>query len=494
MKSRLELRTKQQQRLTTGVHNLIQLLTLSNIELSDRVHEMLDENPLLELSEDAEHIETVPLEDEPDIVYDVDIDSENAPDELLEAIDDQPLDPFSDLDAAIDWTELPPSVEGSQAKLENQLTVEDNASKESLLDHLEYQLKGTLWSEQEKQIARVIFFALNESGFLETDLRRLADENADVTEPDVLLYEEVLKRVQNFTPSGIAARDLRESLLIQTRDLPESVDMREHALDLLENQFELLANQRMTQLSVEMNLSLEEVRETIALIRTLNPRPAQPFNDTVAEYIEPDVIVFRQAGQWVVEMIGSNLPSIRISPNRQRYLASSMNKSDRKFVKQKELEAKMLIDGLAYRTRTILHTAQAIVAEQQAFLEQGEEAMRPLIRADIAQAVGVHESTISRVTTNKYIATPRGTFELSFFFSSKVHTKSGGEVSAVAIRAMLREFIEGEDRKKPLSDQKLMDMLHGRNIRVARRTVAKYRESMDIPSSTIRTRKASEVL
>ena len=492
LRSRLELRTVQRQRLSTGVHHLIQLLTLSNQELSDRVMEMLEENPLLELSGDAADIETVPLEDESatNQEFDSDFDFE-APDSLVTEIDTPGLDPYAELDSDIDWTELPPSIEQPPAgKKDTLLQVEDNPAEETLLGHLEWQLKTKNWTEQEKWVARNIFHALNEHGFLDVDLVELVHSDTEPSKGNLALYQEVLGKVQGFSPSGIAARDLQESLAIQLQDLPPSTDMREYAMDVVDNHFDLLADVNLEGLADAMELTSDEIQEIVGLIGSLNPRPASEFKTEMPVYVEPDVRVFKRDGNWEVEMIDSTMPSVQITPNHERYKAGAATREERNYLKQKEIDAQMLLDGINYRSMTILKTVRAIVANQQAFLEEGEGSMRPLIRAEIADEIGVHESTISRVTSNKYMETPRGIFELSYCFSSKVQTRSGGEVSSVAIRAMLKEFIDHEDRRKPLSDQKLMDMLQDRNIRVARRTVAKYREAMSIPSSSLRMAKA----
>ena len=493
MRTRLEFRTSQQQRLSASVHNLIQLLTLSNLELSEKVAEMLEENPLLELDEDAEDLQPVPLEDDIDNPLDDDVPEDyDWEQDVIEGMDATLLEADSEIDAEVELDDLPPVLIEVQRKGDSGLTIEDNAVVESLLQHLERQLMTTSWPDREKQIARKIFQSLDQDGYLSIDISQLASSDASASTADSQLYEKVLHNVQSFTPSGIGARDLQESLLIQLRDLPSTTDLREHALDVVERCFEELAARNVYKISQLLDVSVEEANEVLDLIRTLNPRPAAEFRTDTAQYIEPDVAVLKREGQWVVELVDSNLPSLRITPNRERYQALADSASDRRYIKQKEIDAKMLLDGIAYRSRTILKTAEAIVAAQQEFFERGEEAMRPLVRSDIANEVGVHESTISRITTNKYMTTPRGTFELGYFFSSKVMTRTGTEVSSTAIRAMLRELIEQEDPLKPLSDQKLMNLLLERNIKVARRTVTKYRESMSIPSSTMRMERPLE--
>lgn len=493
MRTSFELRTSQQQRLSASVHNLIQLLTLSNLELSERVAEMLEDNPLLERADDAEDMQPEPLEDDTNEIFE----EEDSPDhdweqDVLESMDATVFETESEIDAEVELDDLPPALLDVHKKHDAGLTIEDNEDVESLLQHLERQLAAKSWTVREKQIARAIFLGLDLDGYFKKELLELANSNAPDLAIDIELFENVLLKVQEFTPSGVGARNLQEALLIQLRDLPSTTDLREHALNVVEHCFDELADRNVFKISQLLDLSVEEVQEILDLIKTLNPRPAADFRHDTASYLEPDVAVFKRDGQWVVELVDSNLPSLRITPNRDRYEAFAPSASDRRFIKQKEIDAKMLIDGIEYRSRTILKTAEAIVSAQQEFFERGEEAMRPLVRSDIANEVGVHESTISRITTNKYMTTPRGTYELSYFFSSKVITRTGAEVSSTAIRAMLRELIAQEDRQKPLSDQKLMNLLLERNIKVARRTVTKYRESMSIPSSTLRIERPLE--
>lgn len=493
MRTRLEFRTSQQQRLSAGVHNLIQLLTLSNLELSERVAEMLEDNPLLERDEDVEDLQPAPLEDDADNTINDDLPEDyDWEQDVLDGMDATLIEADSKIDAEAEFDDLPPALIDTSSKGDSGLSIEDNAVVETLLQHLEKQLTTTSWPDREKQVARTIFHSLDADGYLSTDLSQLASSDASAPTADIQLYEKVLNNVQNFTPSGIGARNLQESLLIQLQDLPTSTDLREYGLAVVERCFQELASRNVYKISQMLDVSVEEVHEVLSLIRTLNPRPAAEFRTDTAQYIEPDVAVLKREGQWVVELIDSNLPSLRITPNRERYQAAAGSASDQRYIKQKEIDAKMLLDGIAYRSRTILKTAEAIVEAQQEFFERGEEAMRPLVRSDIANEVGVHESTISRITTNKYMTTPRGTFELGYFFSSKVMSRTGTEVSSTAIRAMLRELIDHEDPLKPLSDQKLMNLLLERNIKVARRTVTKYRESMSIPSSTMRVERPLE--
>ncbi|HEY4731793.1 MAG TPA: RNA polymerase factor sigma-54, partial [Gammaproteobacteria bacterium] len=299
-----------------------------------------------------------------------------------------------------------------------------------------------------------------------------------------------LHRIHNFDPVGVGARDLRECLLIQLQHLELETPWRERAQKLVSEYLPLLASRDYTQLMRRLKFTQDELREVISLVQSLNPRPGSLIASKPSEYIIPDVLVRKEKDTWRVELNTDAIPRIRINRDYAHLVKRADNSADNTYLRNHLQEARWFIKSLKSRNETLLKVATSIVERQRNFLEYGEEAMKALVLHDVAIAVGMHESTISRVTTQKYMHTPRGIFELKYFFSSHVSTEDGGECSATAIRALLKKLIAVENPAKPLSDSKLAQMLAEQGIKVARRTIAKYRESITIPSSSERKRLA----
>lgn len=295
-----------------------------------------------------------------------------------------------------------------------------------------------------------------------------------------------MHQIQHFDPVGVAARDLSECLMPQLLQFPEEKRWRNEALKLVGEHLGLLGARDFPKLQRVMKLDEESLKQVICLIQSLNPRPGSQIQSTPAEYITPDVSVRKHGGTWRVELNGDAFPRLRVNSHYAGLVRGTKNGADKDCLRSHLQEARWFIKSLKSRNETLLKVAKCIVERQQGFLEYGEEAMKPMVLHDIAEAVEMHESTISRVTTRKYMHTPRGIFELKYFFSSHVYTKSGAECSSTAIRALLKKLIAAENCAKPLSDSKLAAVLSDQGINVARRTVAKYREAMAIPSSTER--------
>ena len=298
----------------------------------------------------------------------------------------------------------------------------------------------------------------------------------------------MLARVQQFEPVGIGARDLRECLLLQLDQVPADRPLRDDAINLVARHFDKLTGSDFSALSRASKLDRETLKRAMELIRSLNPRPGAAVGDFDCGYIEPDVFVSKDKGRWLVELNADSVPRLRINNDYAGLVRRGDASADNTYLRNNLQDARWFLKSLRNRNETLLTVATEIVERQRGFLDRGEEEMKPLVLADIASAVGMHESTISRVTTRKYMRTPRGIFELKYFFSSHVATATGGEVSSTAIRALIRKVVAGENPNQPLSDSRIASMLAERNIDVARRTVAKYRESMAIPSSTRRKR------
>jgi RNA polymerase sigma-54 factor len=339
-------------------------------------------------------------------------------------------------------------------------------------------------------IAESIIDAINDDGFLSLSLEDLL-ESLQPQLPEVELDEivAVLHRVQQCDPLGVAARDLRECLLLQLQAMSDEITWAAEARTLLSEHFELLAARDYTQLKRVLKLNEQQLTEVIQLIQNLNPRPGGQIVSDRTEYIVPDVIVSKTAKGWRVELNADTAPKIRVN-NYYAGLIKHASGSDSATMKNHLQEARWFIKSLQSRNDTLLKVATSIIEHQRDFLEQGEVGMKPMVLHDISEELGMHESTISRTTTRKYMHTPRGIFELKYFFSSHVGTASGGEASSTAIRSMIKTLIAEESPKKPLSDNKLAQILSDKGINVARRTVAKYREAMAIPPSNERKRLA----
>jgi len=383
-----------------------------------------------------------------------------------------------------------PATSASSAPADDDNRAYENQSggEESLHEHLLWQMNLTPFSETDRSIAEAIIDSINDDGYLSVSLEEILqgmglDEDVGLEE-----MEAVLHQVQNFDPVGVAARDLRECLLLQLKQLDASQQDVANALDLVENYLDLLGSRDYNQLMRRMKLSREELQQAIAMVQTANPRPGGIIASAPAEYIVPDVLVRKQNNKWRVELNLEAVPQLRVNNHYAGMIRRADSSADNTYLRNQLQEARWFIKSLASRNETLLKVATAIVERQRGFLEHGEEAMKALVLNDIAEELEMHESTISRVTTRKYMHTPRGIFELKYFFSSHVSTATGGACSSTAIRALIKKLIAAENQGKPLSDSKIAKILEGEGINVARRTVAKYREAMSIPPSNERKR------
>ncbi len=489
MKQSLQLRLGQQLTMTPQLQQAIRMLQLSTLELQLEIQQTLESNLMLEegdefeqeLTEDFE-AEASPESEEREEVAELgeELQQETLPDELV-------------VDSAWDdiYDSMPSTPSSASASSEEDRAFEyGDSSSEDLREHLLWQIQMSPITEEDMVIAEAIIDAIDDDGFLSLPLDDLL-ESLQPQLPEIGMEEvvAVLHIVQNCDPLGVAARDLRECLLLQLRAFPEDPYWLEEARTLLEKHFELLAARDYTQLKRVMKLSEQELTEVIQLIQGLNPRPGGQIASGKTEYIVPDVMVTKTAKGWRVELNADAAPKLRVNTYYASLIKQSSG-SDATTMKNHLQEARWFIKSLQSRNDTLLKVATSIIEHQHEFLEQGEVGMKPMVLHDIAEELGMHESTISRTTTRKYMHTPRGIFELKYFFSSHVGTASGGEASSTAIRAMLKELIAEEPPKKPLSDNKLAQILSDKGINVARRTVAKYREAMAIPPSNERKRLA----
>lgn len=513
MKQSLQLRLGQQLTMTPQLQQAIRLLQLSTVDLQAEVQELLENNPLLELAESEEagpvelDAEGPPASSAEDTAYEASVSSAATPEEQSAAreepveadtasADTQLSEIPDDLPVDSDWDDIydAPLLSGSGSDSEGSyLETQASSGAESLRDHLVWQMQMAQFSDTDRAIAESIIDSISEAGYLTGSLENIWEGVKDELQVELDEVEMVLHRIQSFDPPGVGARDLRECLLLQLQVLATSSPsaLVERARTLVTTHLDLLASRDFTQLMRRMKLEKDELQEVIACIQSLNPRPGSYVAPSRTEYVIPDVIVRKLRGQWRVELNAEAVPRLRINALYANLIKRADSSAENTFLKNNLQEARWFIKSLQSRNETLMKVAQCIVDRQQDFLEQGEEAMRPLVLHDVAETVGMHESTISRVTSQKYMHTPRGIFELKYFFSSHVSMASGEQCSATAIRALIKKMIAEETPDKPLSDSKIASVLsRQQGINVARRTVAKYRESMSIPPSNERKRLA----
>jgi len=487
MKQSIQLRFSQQLTMTPQLQQAIRLLQLSMSDLQQEIQEALDSNLMLENAEEAEHPNGY------DQVRSMDETPETAsvaagPEQEVRP-EDMPLP--SELPVDVEWSDhydSDPSSRGATAQAINELDIFARHSKApTLRDHLLWQLNLSRLDEASLAVATAIVDAIDEDGYLTATPAELLEtcDDADLT-PEEL--EVVLHRVQSLDPPGVGARDLRECLLIQLRHLPEGTRLRDPAIQVCDRYFEALAKNDGERIRRALRLSAQAMDEITDLIRSLHPRPGTLIADMEPQYVIPDVIVRKREAAWIVELNPETAPKLRVNPDYAKLIRRADRSRDNQCLKSHLQEARWFINSLTSRNDTVLKVASKIVELQRDFLESGEEAMKPMVLRDVAEALELHESTISRVTTKKYMCTPRGTFELKYFFSSYLSTDSGDECSSTAVRACIRKLVAAENPRHPLSDNKIATVLAEQGIRVARRTVAKYREGMGMPSSNERKR------
>lgn len=480
MKQSLQLRLGQQLTMTPQLQQAIKLLQLSTLDLQQEIQQALDSNMMLEVIEDEV---ARPLELD-NIVSKVDnSDHETCEGSQTDIPDELPVD--------ISWEDV---YDTAQLSMSNPAadTYEFEAQRtksETLQEHLLWQLELTQFSERDIEIAKSIIDSINSDGYLIGSLKEIyAGLQTQLDDLDYDEVEAVLHSVQNFDPAGVGAINLQDSLRLQLIQTPESNPYRAKALELVVNYLDLLAGQDQAKLLKKLDVDERQLTHIISLIRSLDPKPGAKIQDGEEEYIIPDVYVSKLNGHWQVQLNPDIAPKLRINPVYSNLIKRSDNAQDNACMKDHLQEARWFIKSLHSRNDTLLRVARCIVEKQGEFLEHGSIAMRPMVLRDIAEELELHESTVSRVTTQKYMHTPNGIVEFKHFFSSHVATDEGGECSATAIRAFIKELIASENVIKPLSDDKIAKLLQEKGIIVARRTVAKYREAMFIQSSSQRKR------
>jgi RNA polymerase sigma-54 factor len=481
VKQTLQLRLSQHLALTPQLQQSIRLLQLSSLELNQEIEQALQDNPLLEREEPVEMGAFAGAGDA------LNRTRETEPTATSEAQGEPSGDNADWSQDGLEW----PSANPRSPRDPNDEDVdmgELQAASTNLRDHLIAQLAMTQLSDDEQLRVAFLIEALDDDGYLAQELEELVDVLPDefAGEPDEVLeiLAIALRHLQSLDPPGVGARNPRECLLLQLDNQPPS-RVRDLARVIVRDHLEQLANRDYARIKKALNCSDEALRDAQALIRSLNPRPGAEFATLDTRYIVPDVIVRKLRGGWVAQLNQEAMPRLRINRLYADLLRQQRSNGGSNLAGQLQ-EAKWLIKNVQQRFDTIARVSQAIVDRQRAFFDHGEVAMRPLTLREIAETVDLHESTISRVTTQKFLASPRGIYELKYFFGSHVATDTGGAASSTAIRALIKQLVGAEDGHKPLSDSRIAEILGEQGIVVARRTVAKYRESLNIPPVNLR--------
>ena len=548
MKQSLQLKLGQQLTMTPQLQQAIRLLQLSTLDLQQEIQEALESNPMLEAEDSFDSADaSADYEgselDKADYTRQLEIAAESGTDngtdfsasESYSASADnygdtnnyaEGTDSFgesgntsdnesfgdndvygegdnfsadngdwsdsipSDLPVDTSWDDVyQSSASGSSSNYDN----EDNdfesrrAVTDSLYDHLMWQLNLTPMSDRDRVLAMAIIDAVEPSGMLSITIEEIFEGmRGDFDELEIDEVEAVQHRLQQFDPCGVCSQNLSECLLVQLQQFDPKTPFLESAKLIAKQYLPVLGSRDYRQLMRRTKLKEAELSVAVALIQSLNPRPGDMIANGDTEYVVPDVFVDKRDGRWIVELNPDIAPRLRINSDYASLVKRADNSSDNTFLKDNLQEARWFLKSLQSRNETLLKVASCIVEKQRGFLDYGPEAMKPLVLHDIAEIVEMHESTISRVTTQKYMHTPQGIFELKYFFSSHVSTDSGGECSSTAIRAIIKKLVNAENPKKPLSDSKITDLLAEQGIQVARRTIAKYRESLNIPPSNER--------
>ena len=479
----MQLRVGQQLTLTPQLQQAIRLLQLSSLDLQREIQEALESNPLLEREEEAEGKgEAISEESQGRETRESALEQEISPEAKETIPEELPVDS--------EWADhFEGYTAGGNGADPDFDPLVHQSRPQTLQDHLLWQLNLSHLAGTDLAIATAIVYAIDGDGYLRQSAEELQKALGDQA-VSLQAVETMIHFVQSLDPPGVGARNLAECLLLQLRQLPDSAPTKQPAIAICECCFQALSRNKRAQIQRKLHLSPEEIQAAIDLIRSLNPYPGRMIAEEPPEYVVPDVFVRKQADRWVVELNPEIMPKLRIQGAYAKLVRRADQSEDNRYLKHHLQEARWFIKSLLSRNDTVLRVATKIVELQRDFFERGEEAMKPLVLRDVAEALDLHESTISRVTTQKYMHTPRGTYEFKYFFSSHLSTTSGEARSSTAIRAMIRKLIAGESPNKPLSDSKLAALLADQGVQVARRTVAKYRESMGIPSSNERKRLA----
>ncbi len=481
MKHSLQLKLSQHLTLTPQLQQSIRLLQLSTLDLNQEIEHFLMDNPLLERA-DAEQEGFDPAAAPPSELAQPEQQAEAREEANNNGTENEPREWESD---GADWGAEGGGSSGSREDGEESEYPELAAESETLQEHLYGQLRLTQLSDRDKHLVALLIGNLDEDGYFTQPLEEFLAPLPPEMEVELEDLQIALRHLQNLDPPGIGARNLAECLTLQLQALPKDTPHRTEALAIVKDHLELLGSRDFNKLKKLLGVDEIQLKAAQRLIIGLNPKPGAAFSPADTRYVVPDVVVRKTRGKWVVSLNQDAIPKLRINKLYADILSRSRDSSGSHLSSQLQ-EARWLIKNVQQRFETILKVSQSIVDRQKHFFEHGEVAMRPLVLREIAETVGLHESTVSRVTTQKYMLTPRGIFELKYFFGSHVATETGGAASSTAIRALIKQLVSAEDSKKPLSDSRISHILGQQGIVVARRTVAKYRESLQISPANLR--------
>jgi RNA polymerase sigma-54 factor len=504
MKLSLQIKMGQQLTMTPQLQQSIRLLQLSTLDLQQEIQEALESNPLLEVDESSETTDSSETKNEDKNDFEKNEEFSNTAGSNDSDIDQDPNSEFAsednwddkniptDLSVDSSWediytnTNLPSSAPASDS---GDFDFESRNSKSGTLqDHLNWQLNLTHMSDGDRLIAMAIIDAIDPNGLLTVTIESIHASlirELDIDEEEVTA---VLHLIQQFDPVGVGYRDLKECLGIQLKQIDAEFPGVETASKVINDYLPQLASHDYSHILKSLKIKEPELKEALQIILSLNPKPGSEITPSDTTYVVPDVFVSKQNGHWVAKLNPETAPKIRVNSEYAMLANGKSSDADNNFIKENLQEARWFIKSLQSRNETLMKVSNKIVEHQKGFLDYGDEAMKPLVLHDIADAVGMHESTISRVTTQKYMHTPRGIYELKYFFSSHVGTEGGGECSSTAIRALIKKLVAAENPQKPLSDSKITQLLSDQGIKIARRTIAKYRESLTIAPSNERKR------
>ncbi len=476
---RQQLKLSQQLVMTPQLQQAIKLLQLSRMELMDVVREELEENPVLEEGQESPDEKTSTEEE---------LTADTPDEQTQESV--QEVEGDRDGMADIDWKTYLESYSLGGTTADSYEDDEDRPSYENLLtkkpslsDHLLWQLNLSRLESQERAIASEIIGNIDGDGYLQVSVEELAAQVGCDSE----YVEQILVAVQSFDPPGVASRNLQECLLKQLEQLEMSEDI---SATILREHLDELENRRYQVIARGLQVSLDEVFAAAKFISTLDPRPGSQYGQEDVHYIIPDIFVYKISDEYIVVLNDEGLPNLRINSFYRNALSGSAQVDEKagEYIQEKLRGALWLIKSIHQRQRTIYRVTKSIVKFQRDFFDRGVAHLKPLVLRDVAEDIEMHESTVSRVTTNKYVQTPQGLFELKYFFNSGINTTEGDSVASESVKSKIKEIISDENTRKPYSDQKIVEILHGQGIDIARRTVTKYREMLGVGSSTQRKR------
>jgi RNA polymerase sigma-54 factor len=469
---RQQLKLTQQLIMTPQLQMAIKLLQLSRLELVDTIRQELEENPTLE-----------ELQETPDKTKDGDTEETPAPtvEEAREVTIDEKINDDIDWSNYIDEYNAPGKINFEGENREAPQYEAFVSSKESLSDHLLWQLLMLSPTDIEKQVGSLIIGNLNRDGYLQLSVEELSEQSGISIE----MVEDVLETMQSFDPVGVCARDLRECLLLQARmlDLNDSL-----VTDIISDHLKNLENKNFKAICKALKVKQKDVITAVNVIRALEPKPGRQFSEETPHYIIPDIYVYKSEDDFVIVLNDDGMPKLRVNPFYKRAITrqNEVSANAKDYIRDKMRSAAWLIRSIHQRQKTIYKVMESILKFQRDFFEKGVAHLKPMVLRDVAEDISMHESTISRVTTNKYAHTPQGIFELKYFFNSSIKRVHGEDIASASVQAKIKKLIESENPKKPFSDSKMAEMLKADNIDIARRTVAKYREMMGILSSSKR--------